>query len=174
MVKKMDDYNNRMDDRRFEKFDRAITGNENDKKFATIITIGLIISFLWLVGSLFLESQKPPVMKYDYGLNISYSPESSSYFIDYTNPNNTATSLIVDIKIPLGKDYQSVYSREVKEFPTNISYRPSNSDYNHIVSVNIIKQSGNYTYFYSNVPSDDDKMYNGLFKYTEPFNNVIS
>ena len=129
MVKKMDDYANRMSDRRFEKFDKMIIPNNNDKKLSIILTIGLVISLLYLGSSLMTQSQAPAALKYEQGLNISYSPESSTYFIDYTNPKNDTTSMTIDVQIPRNDiSYISTFSTEIKKFPANISYKPSNID----------------------------------------------
>lgn len=174
MVKEMDDYKSRMDDKRFEKFDRLIANNENDKKFAVTVAIGIIISLSLLIGSALLTGQEAVAPQYDYGLNISYSPVASSYYIDYTNPNGTAQSLAVNIGILMsGTEYTTVYSKEVNEFPTNISYKPSNPAFSHKVSVNLVKDSGNYTYLYTNMPADDDQLYKGFYKYVDTITNVI-
>jgi len=167
MVKKMDDYENRMNDARFEKFDKLIAHNSNDKKFTLTLTVGIVICFAIMGSTMYIDSQNPAtLMKYDHGLNISYSPVTSTYFIDYTNPNDTARYMMVNIGIMMTPDvYSTVFSKEVTAFPANISYTPSEPDYMHRVSVNLVKETGNYTYFYSNIPSDDNKMYEGIFKY---------
>jgi hypothetical protein len=43
----------------------------------------------------------------------------------------------------------------------------------HAVSVVIIKQTGNYTYFFSNNPGDDERIYNGLTKYVDVAKTMI-
>lgn len=174
MVKEMDDYKSRIDDKRFEKFDRLIANNENDKKFAVTVVIGIIVSLSLLIGSALLTGEQSINPQYDYGLNISYSPAASSYFIEYTNPNETAKSLSVNIGILMsGTDYTTVYTKDVSTFPVNISYRPSNPGFSHKVAVNIVKDTGNYTYFYTNMPSDDDQLYKGLYQYTDKVTGVI-
>jgi len=175
MVKKMDNYSQRSNDKRFEKFDRLIEPNSNDKKLTVIITIGVIVSLVMMASSLITESQKPSALKYTQGLNISYSPESSLYYIDYTNPNNDTESMNIDIKIPLltSSESMSVYNTQVTKFPSNTSYKPSNTDIPHTVSVNIIKQDGNYTYFFVNTPLEEDRLYDGLYKYTNPITELI-
>jgi len=175
MVKKMDDFTQRRinDDKRFEKFDRLIEPNNNDKKITTIITIGVIISLILMASSLITESQKPAALKYTQGLNISYDPKSSMYYVEYTNPKNDTNSIIVDVQVPYYSDMISVYSTQITKFPANISYKPSNTDIVHTVAVNVMKPDGNYTYFFTNTPIEEDRLYEGLYKYTEPIQSLI-
>lgn len=176
MNKKIDNFTQRRinDDRRFEKFDRLIEPNNNDKKITTIITIGVIVSLILMASSLITESQKPAILKYTQGLNISYDPQSSLYYIDYTNPNNDTKSIMIDVSVPLSStEFVSVYNTQVTKFPSNTSYKPSNTDVPHTVSVNILKVDGNYTYFFINTPIEDDRLYEGLFKYTKPISDMI-
>jgi len=174
MVKKMDNYSKRMSDRRFEKFDRMIEPNNNDKKLTIIVTIGVIVSLILMASSLITESQKPSALKYTKGLNISYDPKSSLYYVDYTNPLNDTTSMSVDVQVPYtSSDMMSVYNTQITKFPANISYKPSNTDIPHTVAVNIIKPNGNYTYFFTNTPIEEDRLYEGLYKYTEPIQSLI-
>jgi hypothetical protein len=168
------DYVNRMSDRRFEKFDKMILPNNNDKKLSIILTIGLVVSLIYLGSTLLTQSQAPSALKYEEGLNISYSPESSTYFIDYTNPKNESTNMMIDVQIPRTEiSYMSVFSTETAKFPANISYKPSNTDLPHTVMVNIIKPNGNYSYFLNNVPGEENKMYEGFYKYTNPISTMV-
>jgi hypothetical protein len=174
MVKKMDNYSQRSSDKRFEKFDRLIEPNSNDKKITAIITIGVIVSLILMGSSLITESQKPAALKYAQGLNISYNPETSLYYIDYTNPQNDTESITIDVRVPLSPtEYISAYNTQITKFPSNTSYKPSNTDVPHTVSVNIIKSDGNYTYFFVNTPMEEDKLYEGFYKYTNPLTTVI-
>jgi hypothetical protein len=174
MVKKMDNYSQRSSDKRFEKFDRLIEPNNNDKKITTIITIGVIVSLILMASSLITESQKPAALKYAQGLNISYSPENSLYYIDYSNPYNDTKSISIDVRVPLSStEYISVYNTQITKFPSNTSYKPSNTDILHTVSVNIIKQDGNYTYFFTNTPMEEDKLYEGFYKYVNPLTTMV-
>jgi len=173
MVKKMDNYSKRMSDRRFEKFDRMIEPNNNDKKLTVIVTIGVIISLILMASSLITESQKPAALKYTKGLNISYDAKSSMYYIDYTNPLNDTSSMIVNVQVPYASEMITVYNTQTSKFPANISYRPSNTDIIHTVAVNLIKPNGNYTYFLTNIPIEEDRLYEGLYKYTEPIQSLI-
>ena len=43
----------------------------------------------------------------------------------------------------------------------------------HAVSVVIIKPTGNYTYFFSNNPGDDEKVYNAITKYTNKLDQYM-
>jgi hypothetical protein len=178
MAKHMDNYTNRIDDRRFEKWDRMISSNDNSKKVSIILTVGCIVSLLLLGSSFLIDMGKPIPSKYDFGLNISYDPASSIYFIDYTNPNQTTTNLNVDIKVPYSTSYSSaystVYTTTTSSFPTNISYKPYNKDMEHVVTVTLIKPAGNYTCFFSNTPSDDEKLYNGVTKYTDEIDRYLT
>lgn len=168
----MDDYAERMNDRRFEKFDKLISPEfaKNEKRTTIILTIGIIILLVGLGISSYLEMGKPTPPKYEYGLNISYNPESSVYFIDYTNPNQTASIMNVNIEVPYfntgTSGYSSVYKTSSSIFPTNISYKPYNKDIEHAITITITKPTGNYTYFFSNNPGDEERIYNGLTKYT--------
>jgi len=174
MVKQMDNFSQRSNDKRFEKFDRLIEPNNNDKKITTIITIGVIVSLILMASSLITESQKPAALKYAQGLNISYSPETSLYYVDYANPLNDTESMMIDVRVPLSStEYISVYNTQITKFPSNTSYKPSNTDVPHTVSVNIIKLDGNYTYFFVNTPMEEDKLYEGFYKYTNPLTMVV-
>ena len=173
----MDNYKERKNDNRFKKWDNAIKVNNNDRKVNIILIVGVIICSILMVSSLISQIGKPTPMKYDYGLNISYDVHSSSYYIDYKNPNTTTTFMNVNIKTPYGsseKEYTTVYSTSSSTFPVNISYKPYNKDYEHTISVILSKSSGNYTYTFTNIPSNDEKMYDGVTKYTEFLNNQIT
>jgi len=179
MVKKMDDYTNRMSDKRFEKFDRLISieAINSEKKISYILTIGVIILLAGLGITTYMDMGKPLPPKYDYGLNISYDPESSTYFVDYTNPNQTASMMDVNIEVPYfntgTSGYSTVYKTSTDIFPANISYKPYDKALEHAVSVVIIKPTGNYTYFFSNNPGDDEKVYNAITKYTNKLDQYM-
>jgi hypothetical protein len=167
MVRAKPDLDKRSDDSRFRKFDELISG-ERDRKASIILIVGTVILSIWLVASLFIGNAsiiKPAPQKYDYGLNITYDPESSMYIVDYTNPNHTAQRLYTDIKIPLASDYISVFTNETSVFPANITYTPSDKMIMHTVSVMIVKPTGNYTYLFSNTPDEEEKMWNNIYKY---------
>jgi hypothetical protein len=179
MVKKMDNYVERTSDRRFEKFDKLISPEfaNNERRTTIILTIGIVILLIGLGISSYLNMSKPSPPKYDFGLNISYDPESSSYFIDYTNPNSTASNMSVNIEVPYFNNgvsgYSSVYKTSSSIFPTNISYKPYNKDIEHAIIITITKPTGNYTYFFSNNPGDEERIYNGLTKYTNEIDKYM-
>jgi hypothetical protein len=173
----MDDYVNRKSDKRFEKYDKMIAPDSSGNKQTIILSIGFAILLIMLGYNAFMEMDKPVPVKYDYGLNISYSPESSIYFIDYTNPNQTAIEMDVNIDVPYfntgTSGYSSVYKTSTKEFPANISYKPYDKAIEHAISVTIIKSTGNYTYFFSNNPADEERIYNGITKYVDQVKGLI-
>ena len=173
----MDDFINRTNDKRFEKYDKMISPDNSGSKQTIILSIGLVILLIIMGYNTFIDMNKPAPLKYDYGLNISYSSESSIYFIDYTNPNQTALEMDVNIDVPYFNTgiygYSSVYKTSTKEFPANISYKPYDKALEHAVSVVIIKPTGNYTYFFSNNPGDDERIYNGLTKYVDMVKTMI-
>ena len=179
MVKKMDNYVERMSDKRFEKFDKMISieAINNEKKISYILTIGVVILLIGLGISTYMDMGKPLPPKYEYGLNVSYDPESSIYFIDYTNPNQTTSIMNVDIEVPYfnagTSGYSSVYKTSSNTFPTNISYKPYNKDIEHAITITITKPTGNYTYFFSNNPGDEERIYNGLTKYTNQIDKYV-
>lgn len=174
----MDDYSTRTDESRFKKWDDLISpSSDNSKKMSIILIIGSIISIAMLGSSLITEFGKEEPLKYDYGLNISYDAQSSHYYIDFTNPNQTVSSLLVNIKIPYTTSttstYTTVYETSSSSFPSNISYKPYDKTMEHIITVTLVKPSGNYTCFFTNNPGDDDKIYNGITKYTDEINKYI-
>jgi hypothetical protein len=130
-----------------------------------------------LGSSMAMNIGKPTPQKYDYGLNISYEPQSSSYYIDFTNPNNTVSSLYVNIKIPYSTEtastYTTVYETSTSSFPANISYKPYSKDMEHIITVTLNKNNSNYTYFFTSTPYNDDKIYDGVTKYTDEMNKYL-
>ena len=172
----MDDYTNRMSDKRFEKFDRLISieAINSEKKISYILTIGVIILLAGLGITTYMDMGKPLPPKYDYGLNISYDPESSTYFVDYTNPNQTASMMDVNIEVPYfntgTSGYSTVYKTSTDIFPANISYKPYDKTLEHVVTITLVKSIGNYTYYFSNNPGDDERIYNGLTKYVDMVN----
>ena len=178
MVKGYDNYPERRNDDRFKKFDAIITNNDNSKKVTIILEIGIIICAVIFGISQLLQAVQPIPPQYDLGLNISYDPQSSSYYINYTNPNQTTTSMDVIIKIIYSTTptsaYSTVYSTSINKFPSNISYIPSNKDMSHIITVTLTKSSGNYSYFFTNTPSDDDKLYVGVTQYGNIIYNTIN
>jgi hypothetical protein len=177
MVKKMDDYINRTNDKRFEKYDKMIAPDSSGKKQTIILSIGLAILLIIMGYNTFADMNKPAPPKFDYGLNISYSPESSIYFIDYTNPNQTALEMNVNIDVPYfntgTSGYSSVYKTSTKEFPANISYIPYDKALEHVLTITLVKPMGNYTYYYSNNPGDDERIYNGLTKYVDVAKTMV-
>jgi hypothetical protein len=177
MVKNMDDYNNRHDESRFAKWDKMITSSDNNKKVSAILIIGSIICLIMLSSSFIINMGKPTPQKYDYGLNISYEPQSSFYYIDFTNPNNTVSSMYVSIKIPYSTEtastYTTIYETSTSTFPTNISYKPYSKNMEHIITTTLTKNNSNYTYFFTNTPDNDDKLYDGITKYTENINSYL-
>jgi hypothetical protein len=178
MVRNMDDYESRVSDDRFKKWDDLISQSDSGRKVSVILTIGSVICIVMLGMSLFSELGKPTPQKYDYGLNISYDSPSSSYFIDYTNPNNTVSSIGVNVKIPYSTTdasaYTTIYETSTSTFPVNISYKPYNKNMEHIVMVTLVKPTGNYTCFFTNVPSDDDKMYENVIVHTDGISKYLS
>jgi hypothetical protein len=168
-MKKMDDYAARMDDSRFSKYDKMIAPDNSENKVTIILTIGLIVLAMYMVGSFYLDMNKPVPPKYEYGLNITYDPQVSWYIVDYTNPNKTATNLTVDVSVPYGLngEYIPVYKSAsvTTEYPVNISYMPYDKSYEHVITVVINKPTGNFTYFYRSNPGDEEKIYNGVTKY---------
>jgi hypothetical protein len=179
MVKKMDNYAERMSDRRFEKFDRMISVEaiNHEKRISYILTIGVVVLLIGLMISSVMNLGKPVPPKYDYGLNMSYDPETSTYFVDYTNPNQTASNMNVNIEVPYfntgTSGYSSVYKTSTDTFPANISYKPYDKGIEHAITVTIMKQTGNYTYFFTSNPSDEERIYNGLTKYTKQIDKYI-
>jgi hypothetical protein len=179
MVRNMDDYATRQDDSRFAKWDAIIsaTKDNNSKKVTAILTIGSIICIIMLGSSLITSVGKPTPQKYDYGLNITYDPQSSLYFIDFTNPNNTVSSMYVNIKIPYSTEttstYTTSYETSTSVFPANISYKPYSKDMEHVITVTLNKNNSNYTYFFINTPDNDDKIYDGITKYTDGMNKYL-
>ena len=175
----MDNYPNRMSDKRFEKFDKMISIEtiKNEQKISYLLSMGIVILLIGLGVSTYMDMGKPTPPKYDYGLNISYDPESSTYFIDYTNPNKTASDMNINIEIPYfttkATEYSSVYKTSVNTFPANISYKPYNKDIEHAITVTIAKPTGNYTYFFTNNPGDDEKIYNAITKYTNNLDKYV-
>jgi len=131
-----------------------------------------------LGGSLISELGKPTPQKYDFGLNISYDSPSSSYYVDFTNPNNTVSSMDVNVKIPYStsdtSSYTTIYETSASSFPSNISYKPYNKNMEHIIMVTLVKPTGNYTCFFTNVPGDDDKMYENVVKHTNEISKYLS
>lgn len=177
MVRNMDDYESRSRDDRFKKWDDIISSSDNNRKVSTILVIGTIVCLVMLGSSAIMNIGKPTPQKYDYGLNISYDPQSSLYYIDYTNPNNTVSSLYTNIKIPYSTEttstYTTVYETSTSTFPANISYKPYSKDMEHIITITLTKSNSNYTYFFTNTPDTDDKMYDGITKYSDGINKYL-
>ena len=44
----------------------------------------------------------------------------------------------------------------------------------HAISVTIIKSTGNYTYFFSNNPGDEERIYNGITKYIDQVKGLVN
>lgn len=167
----MDDYQSRKSDERFKKWDDAMSSSDDHYKMNIVLSIGVFICMIMLASSIYTKMGDPIPQKYDYGLNISYDSQSSVYYIDYTNPNKTTSQLNVNIKIPYSTSdvsaYTTIYETSTSSFPSNISYKPYNKDMEHIVMVTLVKPNGNYTCFFSNIPNDDEKMYNGITQYID-------
>lgn len=185
MVKVKDDYDKRMDDSRFTKFDKVLDPAYGQKQF-NILIIGLLFigSILFIttatnyIGS---SNQTANATLYEDGLNMVYVPEERLFHISFTNPHNDTTSLSTLIQIPFDSQsqstsYLSVYEYSISKFPINITYSPSSSvaELNHIVTITLIKETGNYTYTYSIIPETEDKMWQGTGKYLNQVSKVLN
>lgn len=183
MVKAKDDYKRRMDDSRFKNFDKVLDPSYGQKQYYILIIGLLIVCSLFMVTTILntLNAPKESVQQlYEDGLNISYIPEVKSFSITFTNPKIDSLSLIASIKIPFDTStadpYLNVYQYSTSEFPANITYTPSQkvANLNHIVTITLIKETGNYTYIYSTIPDTDDKMWQGTGKYVKQINEVFN
>lgn len=163
MVRIKGDYERRKSDDRFKDYDEQLQtySSDNDKKQFVILIIGVIVCLSMMAYSLFMELQKPVELKYEPGLNISYSPESSLYIIEYTNPSDDTTSANIQIKTIILDTINMAtnYDYTTNKFPLNVTYKPYDKNIQYYIFITLNKNTGNYTYTYVNVPSSDDAIY---------------
>lgn len=177
MVKAKSDYDKRMDDSRFTKFDKVLDPAYGQKQYY-ILVIGLILICTMLIIPVILtyvnsSHQSEVELIYEDGLNISYTPSEKLMYITFTNPNNDTLRLITLIQVPYDINSQSnlryipAYEYSTSKFPVNITYSPSPKIANlqHITLVTLIKETGNYTYTYSVIPDTENKLWEGTGKY---------
>jgi len=186
MVKAKDDYDKRMDDSRFAKFDKVLDPTYGQKQFNILIIgllfIGSLIFVTTAVNYIGISSQNVTnTTLYEEGLIMSYSPEEKLFHISFTNPHNDTTSLSALIKIPFDSQsptnpYLSVYDYSTSTFPVNITYAPAAKvlNVNYISIVTLVKETGNYTYTYIVIPDTENKMWQGTGKYLDQITKVLN
>jgi hypothetical protein len=183
MVKSKDDYDKRMDDSRFKNFDKVLDPSYGQKQYQILIVGLLLVCTVFAVTTIFntLNTPKESAQQlYDDGLNITYIPEIKSFSITFSNPKSDSLLLMTSIKIPFDTStadpYLNVYQYSTSEFPANITYVPSQkvTNINHIVTVTLMKKTGNYTYIYSVIPDTEDKMWQGTGQYVKQINEVFN
>jgi hypothetical protein len=184
MVKAKNDYDRRMDDSRFKNFDKVLDPSYGQKQYYILIAGLFIICIIFAATTIFNALNAPTASSqqvlYEEGLNISYMPEYKIFSITYSNPKNDVSSIITSIKVPYdtytSDPYLKVYDYSTSKFPANITYTPSQkvSNLNHIVTVTLIKEAGNYTYAYSTIPDTEDKMWQGTGQYVKKINEVLN
>jgi hypothetical protein len=184
MVKAKTNYDKRMDDSRFENFDKVLDPSYGQKQF-NILIIGIIVicCILFITTTLnYLEPTKhiEPSL-YEDGLNISYIPSDKLFHITFSNPKVDTLGMSTIIKAPLDSTtspatYITVYEYSTTEFPANITYYPSikASSATHTVLITLLKSSGNYTYTYSIIPDTENRMWDGTGKYIEKLSEVFN
>lgn len=186
MVKSKEDYDRRQDDSRFKNFDKVLDPSYGQKQYYILI-VGIIFVLAMLITPLVLTSinasdQKAVESIYEDGLNISYTPSEKLFHIDYTDPNHNTLNLITLIQVPYDAASQTnlryipVYEYSTSKFPTNITYSPSPkiSNFNHIVLVTLVKETGNYTYTYSVLPDTENKLWEGTGQYIDKITKVFN
>lgn len=184
MVKSKTDYDKRMDDSRFENFDKVLDPSYGQKQFNILIAgIIVICCILFVTTALnYIEPAKQAESSlYEDGLNISYIPHDKLFHITFTNPKSDTTGISTIIKVPLDSmaspiTYITVYEYSTTKFPANITYAPSSkaSSATHTVLITLLKPSGNYTYTYSIVPDTENRMWQGTGKYIEKISEVFN
>lgn len=185
MVKAKSDYDRRMDDSRFEKFDKAVDPSNNQKQYYILIAgIILLCGFFAITTSInYMNTSAQPgdTTSFEKGLNISYKPDEKIFSITFSNPDNDTTHLITDIKIPFDTQsttmpYLTVYEYSTSEFPVNITYTPApkSSNIGHSVTVTLVKSTGNYTYTYSIIPDTENKMWQGTGQYIHKVQEIFN
>ena len=184
MVKSKTDYDKRMDDARFENFDKVLDPSYGQKQFNILIAgIIVICCILFVTTALnYIEPTKTnETSLYEDGLTISYIPNDKLFKIEFTNPKEDTTGLSTTIKVPFDSmtsqiTYINVYEYSTTKFPTNITYIPSvkSSSATHTVMVTLLKDSGNYTYTYSILPDTENRMWQGTGKYVERISEVFN
>lgn len=186
MVKAKSDYNRRMDDSRFEKFDKALDPSNNQKQYYILVAgIVLLCGFFAITTSLnYMDTTNQPggdTPNFEKGLNISYTPDNKMFSIKFDNPNNDTMNLNTNIKIPFDTEsatmpYLTVYEYSTSEFPANITYLPApkSSNIAHTVTVTLVKYTGNYTYAYSIIPDTENKMWEGTGQYIHKIEEMFN
>lgn len=160
MVKSKSDYDRRSDDTRFHKWDRLISGHGSNKenKMGIILAIGIIVcSVLFTISYI----KNPTILpqagsnSYEDGLSINYNSDLRSYVVSFSNKYNDTSAMMVQVSIIYDQMIPNqvlVFDRNIKTFPSIVSFRPSVINSKHIVSVTLSKPSGNYTYIYDSIP----------------------
>ena len=185
MIKAKSDYDRRMDDSRFEKFDKAVDPSNNQKQYYILIAgIILLCGFFAITTSInYMNTSAQPgdITNYEKGLNISYNPDDKLFYILFSNPNNDTYNLATNIKIPFDSQsatvpYLTVYEYSTSNFPANITYAPASKASNiaHTVTVTLVKSTGNYTYAYSIIPDTENKMWQGTGQYINKIQEVFN
>jgi hypothetical protein len=183
MVKSKEDYSRRMNEDRFKNFDKAIDTTSGQKQYFVLL-VGLVV-----IGIVFVATSSINLMTtvnnhtesnlYEDGLNISYIPSDKMFHIDFSNPQSDTMTLMTLIQVPFdpqtGSAYLKVYEYSTNKFPVNITYIPSqkSSNLNHIVTVTLIKETGNYTYAYSVIPDTENKMWQGTGQYLDQITGLF-
>ena len=186
MVKSKDDYNRRIDDSRFKKFDQLIDPSYGDKQYIILI-IGIIVASPLLIGPLIIKtitlSPETEVIEnqYEKGLNMTYIPKDKIFSVSFTNPSEDTLSMVTIVKIPFDMQtstptYMTVYESTTSKFPSTINYTPSEkvSDINHFIMVTLIKESGNYSYVYTAVPRAENRLWEGAGKYINGVTDIFT
>jgi hypothetical protein len=186
LVKAKNDYDKRMDDSRFKNFDKVLDPSYGQKQYY-ILMAGIVLMCAMLATPMILtsinSSQQSAISSiYENGLNISYEPSDKAMYISFSNPNNDTLNLISTIQVPFDIASQSnlryiqVYDYSTSKFPTNIIYLPSPkiANFQHIVLVTLVKETGNYTYTYSVIPDTENKLWEGTGQYVEKITKVFN
>lgn len=186
MVKANDNnYDKRIDDSRFKKFDKVLDPSRGQKQFYILLIGILVIGGIFLISTsmnyLDTSIQSADPVLYEKGLNMSYSPNEKLILISFSNPNNDTSKLLTVIQVPFDTTqtairYIPVYEYSSSDFPLNITYAPSQkiSNINHVILITLIKETGNYTYTYSVIPDTENKLWQGTGKYVQQITEVFN
>jgi hypothetical protein len=184
MVKPKENYDKSSDDSRFEKFDKILDPTYSQKQFY-ILAIGIFVVCCIFAATTIINSlnaiETVKTSPYEDGLNISYIAKDKVFSITFTNPHSDTISASTIIQVPFdaqssNPSYIKVYEYSSSDFPIRINYTPSQSvsTVNHYVTVTLIKDTGNYTYFYTAVPESENKMWDGIGKYIQGANGMFN